>query len=368
MLPVTILQNYFEDHADLCALRRQILSQASKDRLASIGLSLIQAQQGSSSASKGTATHDLKELISIGMDVTLAGGVAAVGHLPLADIRALALEVRRKGGRASMAEETRRAVHMKLCKSGTAGANLLYSLGGAVKHFTGWDDLDEDEQAKLVKQILERALEARGKGQRASAAEGTRRAVHMKLCKSGTTGANLLYSLGGAAKHFTGWDDLDEDEQAKLVKQILARALEARGMTDEKRRASAASRTGRATSRFQAMFERLRALQGETTSLPQVVTTWFESTLSDLDKVTGPTARSKVGWVGKGPLVAGPRAVSSAQDKTTARDNEVHQRTPLTLTEEKESSGPKRRRGETAHGVVVRPATEGSAQAYGRPR
>jgi hypothetical protein len=62
-------------------------------------------------------------------------------------------------------------------------------------------------------------------------------------------------------------------------------------MTDETRRASGASRTGRATSRFQAMFERLRALQGETTSLPQIVTTWFESTLSDLEKVTGPTAR-----------------------------------------------------------------------------
>jgi hypothetical protein len=291
------------------------------------------------------------------MDVTLAGGVAAVGHLPPADIRALALEVRRKGGLASVAEGTRRAVHMKLCKSGTAGANLLYSwggaakhftgwddleedeqaklvkqilaraevacckgglasvaedtrravhmklcksgtaganllyrlysLGGAAKHFTGWDDLEEDEQAKLVKQILARAEVACCKGGLSSVAEGTRRAVHMKLCKSGTAGANLLYSLGGAAKHFTGWDDLEEDEQAKLVKQILARAEVARGMTDEKTRpSSAASRTGRATSRYQAMFERLRALQGETTSLPQVVTTWFKSTVSDLDKVT----------------------------------------------------------------------------------
>jgi hypothetical protein len=62
-------------------------------------------------------------------------------------------------------------------------------------------------------------------------------------------------------------------------------------MTDETRRASGASRTGRATSRFATMFERLRALQGETTSLPQVVTTWFESTVSDLEKVTGSKAR-----------------------------------------------------------------------------
>jgi hypothetical protein len=38
MLPVTILQNYFEDHSELCALRRAILSQATKDRLASVGL------------------------------------------------------------------------------------------------------------------------------------------------------------------------------------------------------------------------------------------------------------------------------------------------------------------------------------------
>ena len=73
-------------------------------------------------------------------------------------------------------------------------------------------------------------------------------------------------------------------------------------------------------------------------------------------------------WVGKGPRHAGPCAESSAQDKTPARDNEVHRRTPLALAEEKESRGQKRRRGETAHGVVVRPATEGSAQAYGRPR
>jgi hypothetical protein len=133
--------------------------------------------------------------------------------------------------------------------------------------------------------------------------EETRRAVHMKLCKSGTAGANLLYCLGRAAKHWTGWDDLLPGKQAELVQQILARAFKARGeggrksMTDETRRAgnraSRVSRTGTATSRFETMFERLRALQGETTSLPPVVTTWFEATLSDLEKVTGPTARSK---------------------------------------------------------------------------
>jgi hypothetical protein len=131
-----------------------------------------------------------------------------------------------------------------------------------------------------------------------------------------------------------------------------------------------------ATSRFQTMFERLRALQGETTSLPQVVTTWFESTLSDLEEVTGPTTRSKalralgilrhqdwqdfntlfknsVGYE-NAPVTKDPVQQSSAQDKTPEMDNEVHRRTRLTLTEEKESSGQKRRRGETAHGVVVR--------------
>ena len=57
------------------------------------------SEAGLSSPSAGSASdNDLKELISIGMDVTLAGGVATVGHLPLADIRALAREVRRKGG------------------------------------------------------------------------------------------------------------------------------------------------------------------------------------------------------------------------------------------------------------------------------
>jgi hypothetical protein len=41
------------------------------------------------------------------------------------------------------------------------------------------------------------------------------------------------------------------------------------------------------------MFERLRALKGQTTSLPEVVTTWFESTKSGIAKLKGTKARSK---------------------------------------------------------------------------
>ena len=40
------------------------------------------------------------------------------------------------------------------------------------------------------------------------------------------------------------------------------------------------------------MFARLRALQGATTSLPPLVTTWFERTTFDLSKIKGPTARA----------------------------------------------------------------------------
>ncbi len=53
------------------------------------------------------------------------------------------------------------------------------------------------------------------------------------------------------------------------------------------------SRTGRANARFEVMFKRLRALKGETTSLPQSVTMWFESTKSGIAKVTGMKARGK---------------------------------------------------------------------------
>ena len=53
------------------------------------------------------------------------------------------------------------------------------------------------------------------------------------------------------------------------------------------------SRTGRATSHFQTMFERLRSLKGQTTSLPEVVTTWFESTKSGIAKLKGTKAHSK---------------------------------------------------------------------------
>jgi len=42
----------------------------------------------------------------------------------------------------------------------------------------------------------------------------------MGLCTQGATGASLLYSLGGADKHWDDWFDLHEDMKIKLRPQI----------------------------------------------------------------------------------------------------------------------------------------------------
>jgi hypothetical protein len=120
------------------------------------------AKPGSSSVSVGSVSdNDLKEFITLSMDITLAGGITAVGHLPVADIRTLTLEVRHKGACETVTEETRRTVDMKLCLSGTADANLLYSLGDTEKHWIGCHDLNPDVKAKLVYQILAQVKSSR---------------------------------------------------------------------------------------------------------------------------------------------------------------------------------------------------------------
>jgi hypothetical protein len=103
-----------------------------------------------------------------------------------------------------------------------------------------------------------------------SVPEETRRAVEMKLCTAGKTGSNLLYSLGDATKHWTGWDDLIPSVQSRFVQQILAEVASAEAKDSAiGSAASRASRTAGVTSRYAAMFARLRALQDSSTSLPQ---------------------------------------------------------------------------------------------------
>ncbi len=150
---------------------------------------------------------------------------------------------------------------MKLCLSGTADDNLLYSLGGAEKHWIGWHDLNPDVKAKLVHQILAQVKSSREQGGTTAVVEETRRTVDMKLCLSGSADDNLLYSLGDTEKHWIGCHDL---KKAKLVKQILTQAKSAR---DIGAAVSTASRTAGATSRFTVMYSRLRTLKGETKSL-----------------------------------------------------------------------------------------------------
>jgi hypothetical protein len=228
MQPVTILQTFFNEHPELCALRREILSQLAKDRLALIGEDLMGTTDGSSSVRGAVSREELEKYISLGMDVMLAGGPPAVIGLIVDQIRDKTLEVRRKTAAKSKATRSRRAFEMGLCLEGASVASLLYSLGGAAKHWEGFFDLDVDVKAKLVEQILAKAASERARGGRAggpaSVEEEARREVHMRLCTEGMVGAHILYSLGGGGSHWTGWDDLVPGQRAKLVKQILADA------------------------------------------------------------------------------------------------------------------------------------------------
>ena len=127
-----MLQTFFNENAELCSLRREILSQLSKDRLSLIGQDLLSKLGPSSSVTGAPSDAQLKACISLGINVMLAGSPLAVVDLSVDEIRARAREVRREGGRkgglASVEEEGIRAVIMGLCDADTPDANLIYSL------------------------------------------------------------------------------------------------------------------------------------------------------------------------------------------------------------------------------------------------
>jgi hypothetical protein len=152
-----------------------------------------------------------------------------------------------------------------------------------------------------------------------------------------------------AKKHWIGWHDLNPDVKTKLVQQILAQVKSARaegavkgGATGTGAAASTASRTAGATSRFTAMYSRLRTLKGETTSLSNDVTTWFETTQSDLAEFNSPTARNKalvkLGILGQRDFVDFNRLfkASAGYQKATgtrdALDKAEHKRKQLDAT------------------------------------
>ena len=100
-------------------------------------------------------------------------------------------------------------------------------------------------------------------GRSATVKEQSRRVVHMKICKAGTSGDHMLYSMRVAAKHFPGWDDLLPDVKTMLVEQILTEAASVRAKARAKGSAKApaasrASRTGIATSRHETMWDKRR--------------------------------------------------------------------------------------------------------------
>jgi len=106
---VTVLSQFFAENPELIALRREIASILTKDRLTSVGLVLLRDEAGSSSSASIAPTEAMmKKALSLGMDVTLAGGVDKVKGLSIKEIRALTLEVRRRGGRISATEHGRR--------------------------------------------------------------------------------------------------------------------------------------------------------------------------------------------------------------------------------------------------------------------
>jgi len=160
----------------------------------------------------------------------LAGGPAKVAStgMDISAITAAALLVREKTGKESVKKESKRAIWMGLARPDTAGANLLYSLGGADAHYSVWDNYSKTQQQRLVEEILVRAADRRSEGGKQSVEEESRRSIWMGLARPCTTGANLLYSLGGADAHYPVWGSYSKTQQQRLVEEILVTTVDRR--------------------------------------------------------------------------------------------------------------------------------------------
>ena len=221
-----MLQKFFDENPEHRALCRQVMSILTKERLTSIGSDLRRHKQvSSSSVESSSESVQLKVDILLGMNVMFAGGPVSIVRrdLSITEIEALALPVCQKGDHTVVKEETTLVIFMGLCPSGTLDANLRYILGGADRHYEGWDNYSPTDKTKLVKEILERVEKKHSEGGLVAVKEETTRVIFMGLCPSGTVGENLLYSLGGADRYYEGWDSYSPTDKAKLVKEILVR-------------------------------------------------------------------------------------------------------------------------------------------------
>jgi hypothetical protein len=139
-----------------------------------------------------------------------------------------AKEMREKGGEEAVKEETRRAVYMGLCEPNTPGANLIYTLGGADKHYPFWGGYLPQRQAELVREILKRAKEISKTAGEAGRSKGrdlvVQRAIEMKIATEDDEHAGLVYILG-AAEHYDKWWDYTDEKREHLVKAIKERAV-----------------------------------------------------------------------------------------------------------------------------------------------
>jgi len=84
---VTVLSKFFTENPELTDLRRQIVSILPKDRLTQVVLDLLNNLPGSSSSRPIVPTESMMKVnLSLGMSVTLSGGVDKVKCLSIEEI------------------------------------------------------------------------------------------------------------------------------------------------------------------------------------------------------------------------------------------------------------------------------------------
>jgi len=183
----------------------------------------------------------LKNALSIGMDVTLAGGVDKVKGLSIKEIRALSLEVRRRGGRLDAAHHARK---------------LAFSEG------LEYDALSDEKKDEFVSRVMQ------GLGHLGAEENGRR----------------LAHSEG------QDYDALSD----KKKKEYVSRAMQGLGHlgTEAGHETSIVSRADAALSLHDRMYDRVQ-LNAQQTKYAADAEAWFKSVQSRVAGVRGTKARSQ---------------------------------------------------------------------------